>query len=52
MEDYKKFVGISNFPIFTIKPKEMTLEKSMKRGFDAPAAVFYDITTGTHSLEI
>ena len=52
MEDYKNFVGISDFPNFTIKSKEMTLEKSTKQGFDAPAAVFYDVSTGEHSLEI
>ena len=52
MEDYKKFVGISAFPDFTIKSKEMTLEKSTTQGFDAPAAVFYDVPTGKHSLEI
>jgi len=52
VNDYKKFVKINNFPIFTIKPKEMTLEKSMKHGFDAPATVFYDVPTGAHSLEI
>lgn len=38
--------------VFTIKSKEMTLEKSTKQGFDAPAAVFYDVSTGEHSLEI
>ena len=52
VDEYKSFVGISNFPSFSIKSKEMTLEKSQKQGFDAPAAVFYDILTGTHSLEI
>ena len=52
MEDYKKFVGISAFSDFTIKSKEMTLEKSTTQGFDAPAAVFYDVPTGKHSLEI
>jgi hypothetical protein len=52
VEDYKNFVGISDFPNFTIKSKEMTLEKSTKQGFDAPAAVFYDVSTGEHSLEI
>ena len=30
----------------------MTLEKSTTQGFDAPAAVFYDVPTGKHSLEI
>lgn len=52
VDDYKKFVGINSFPSFTIKSKEITLEKVLKQGFDTPAAVYYDITTGTHLLEI
>ena len=52
MEEYKAFVGISDFPSFSIKSKEITTEKSKKQGFDALAAVFYDISTGVHSLEI
>lgn len=43
---------IDSFPSFDVKPKEMTLEKSLKQGFDAPAAAFYDIPTGNHTLEI
>lgn len=52
VNDYKRFVGIKDFPTFTVKAKEMTLRKSMKQGFDAPAATFYDIPTGNHTLEI
>ena len=52
IDDYKHFVDIDSFPSFDVKPKEMTLEKSLKQGFDAPAAAFYDIPTGNHTLEI
>lgn len=52
IDEYKEFVGIKEFPVFTIKSKEMTLDKSQKQGFDAPATVFYDVSTGKHSLEI
>lgn len=52
VEDYKKFVGIEDFPSFTIKSKDLSLEKSLSQGFDAPAAVFYDVSSGHHTLEI
>ena len=52
IDDYKHFVDIESFPSFDVKRKEMTLEKSLKQGFDAPAAAFYDIPTGNHTLEI
>ena len=52
VNDYKRFVGINDFPTFTVKSKEMTLAKAMQQGFDAPAAAFYDIHTGNHILEI
>lgn len=52
VSDYESFVGIDKFPAFTVKSKEMTLEKSQRQGFDAPATVFYDISTGGHTLEI
>lgn len=52
IEEYKRFVGIDDFPAFSIKTKELTLEKSKKQGFDSPAAVFYDVPTGAHTLEI
>ena len=42
IDDYKHFVDIDSFSSFDVKPKEMTLEKSLKQGFDALAA-FYDI---------
>lgn len=50
--DYESFVGIEKLPAFTVKSREMTLEKSQQQGFDAPATVFYDIPTGGHTLEI
>ena len=52
VDHYKRFVGIQEFPTFDVKPKEMMLEKSMRQGFDAVAAVFYDIPKGKHTLEI
>lgn len=52
VDDFKHFVGIDSFPAFDVKSKEITIEKSLKQGFDATAAVFYDIPTGRHTLEI
>lgn len=52
VSDYEKFVGIEGFPAFSVKSKEITLEKSLQTGYDVPAAVFYDIPTGKHFLEI
>lgn len=52
IDNYKKFMGIDKFPEFTVKSKEIISEKSQTQGFDAPAAVFYDIPSGSHSLEI
>lgn len=52
IDDYKKFMDIKELPNFTVKSKEITLGKSQTQGFDAPAAVFYDIPSGRHSLEI
>lgn len=52
ISNYESFVGLEEFPAFTVKSKEITLEKSQQQGFDAPAAVFYDIPTGRHTLEI
>lgn len=42
VDDFKHFVGIDSFPAFDVKSKEITIEKSLKQGFDATAAVFYD----------
>lgn len=52
VDDYMRFVGIDDFPSFTLETKDMTLEKVMRQGFDAPAATFYDYHTGGHRLEI
>lgn len=52
IDNYKKFMGIERFPEFTVKSKEITLEKSQTQGFDSPAAVFYDVQSGSHLLEI
>lgn len=52
IDNYKKFMCIEEFPKFTVKSKEITLEKSKSQGFDALAAVFYDIPSGSHTLEI
>jgi|GEM_PF-6476519 len=32
IEDYKKFMGIKEFPYFTVKSKEIILEKSLAQG--------------------
>ena len=52
VDGYKRFVGLNDFPSFEVKSKEMTLEKSKRQGFDAPAAAYYDVPTGKHTLEI
>lgn len=52
VDDYKRFVNINSFPSFTLKPKEMTMDKVESQGFDAPAATFYDFHTGKHTLVI
>lgn len=49
---YKKFLGISDFPQYELVPKEITLKKSEKSGFDSWATTYYDIPTGNHRLEI
>lgn len=51
-EEYKEFMGIDTFPLYQIRQKEMTLDKTKTQGFDCIAAAFYDISTGTHTLEI
>lgn len=51
-EDYKQFLGISNFPKYELICKQLTLEKSEEQGFDSWATALYDIPTGKHSLEI
>lgn len=51
-DEYKKFVAIENFPNYRVISKEITIEKSQRQGFDSPAAVFYDIPTGAHTMEI
>lgn len=51
-EAYKQFLKISDFPKYKLIPKELFLEKSQTYGFDSWATAFYDISTGTHSLEI
>ena len=40
VDDFKHFVGIDSFPVFDVKSKEITIEKSLKEGFDSTAAVF------------
>lgn len=52
VDDFKAFVGINEFPKFKVIPKELTLDKAMHQGFDAPASAFYDVSNGLHSLEI
>ena len=34
VDDFKHFVGIDSFPAFDVKSKEITIEKSLKQGFD------------------
>lgn len=51
-DEYKKFVAIENFPNYQVVSKEITIEKSQRQGFDSPAAAFYDIPTGAHTMEI
>ena len=34
VDDFKHFVGIDSFPVFDVKSKEITIEKSLKQGFD------------------
>jgi len=46
------FCEINSFPKYQIVSKELTLDKALKQGFDSVAAAFYDVTTGTHRLEI
>ena len=50
--EFKQLLGISNFPKYDIIPKEITLDKSENKGFDSWATVFYDVSTGSHRLEI
>lgn len=52
VEDYKRFVGIDDFPAFDLKSKEITEKKALEQGSDALATAFYDTSTGKHTLEI
>lgn len=52
VKDFQAFVGIDSFPAFIIKTKEITMDKAIKQGYEAPASAYYDTSTGLHSLEI
>ena len=50
--DFMSFCGIESFPPYQIVSKELTLDKAEKDGFDSIASAFYDVTNGSHRLEI
>lgn len=50
--DFISYLGIDSFPRYRVVAKEMSLKTSQKQGFDSTAAAFYDVSTGSHTLEI
>lgn len=52
VDEFKEYMGIDTFPVFSTVTKEIDLEKSKQQGFDSVATAFYDVQTGTHKLEI
>lgn len=52
VDEYKRFVGVNYFPDFLLQTKKITLERSLKTGYDSLGVAYYDVNTGSHRLEI
>lgn len=52
VDDYKAFMGIENFPQYSLQTKNVSLAIADAQGFDAVASTFYQPTTGQHSLVV
>lgn len=50
--DYKSFMGIEQFPRYTVQTKEVSLSTAESQGFEAAAAAFYQPETKQHTLLI
>lgn len=49
---YADFMGIDKVPQFKIIEKKISLSDANRKGFGSFASHHYDLTTGTHSLEV
>lgn len=50
--DYKRFMGIDNFPTYDIRIKETSMSMALARGYEAPAEAHYEARTQKHILTI
>lgn len=51
-ERYINFMNIEELPQFRIAEKKISLLDATKRGFGSLASHHYDISTGTHTLNV
>jgi len=51
-EEFKHFMGITAFPAYELKTKEVSLAVAKSQGFDAAATTFYQPQDDTHTLLI
>ena len=51
-EEYKKFMGINQFPKYELQFKEVSLNVADKYGFDSVASTVYQIQTNKHTLVV
>lgn len=45
-------MGMDSMPSYQIVPKDVSLQLAINQGFESPAAVSYDLSSGTHILKI
>lgn len=50
--DFLNFMGMDSMPSYQIVPKEVSLQLAKNQGFESPASVSYDLSTGDHKLNI
>lgn len=52
VDEYKKFMGIDTFPDYVLETRELTLDKSIKTGFDSLATARYDFNMRKNILTV
>lgn len=51
-ENFKKFMGIADFPTYKLATKVASLSVADSRGFDSAASTFYQPKTDSHTLQV
>lgn len=50
--DFKKFMGIDEFPTYELKMHEVSLGAATSQGFDVAASVWFEPEKKSHTLSI